>query len=202
MGMAERCTGRPHATDELGSRWHVGASVGSFRSVLLFGSSRLASEQSAVSAALEFRISRRWSLQAAAGAIVFGSLGEAKAEPGIVGSLAASWLALEQGPSWPFIQLSGSLSASTLRFDTAPTSAVDARLGVVAGYTVLDRVTPYLVGRVFGGPVFYRGSTGTDAFHFQLGVGAVTGVSKAFDLSAEIVPFGEQRVSLSIGYRL
>lgn len=201
MGIAERCSGHP-GSEASGSRWHVGASVGSFRTVLVFDDARLNSEQLAVSVALEFRVSRRWSLQAAVGSILLGQLGVAKASPGVVGSLAGSWLALEQGRLWPFVQLSGSVSASSLRFGGVPFTAFDARLGVLAGYTVGQRITPYLVGRVFGGPVLFRGSTGTDAYHVQLGVGAVLGLTNGLDVAAEVVPFGEQRVSLSVGYRL
>jgi hypothetical protein len=156
----------------------------------------------AISAALEFRVSRRWSLQAAVGGILWGRLGEQRASPGVVASLAGSWLALEQGRTWPFVQLSASLSGSSLRFGDAPLTAFDARLGVLAGYTVGERITPYVVGRVFGGPVLFRGLTGTDASHVQLGLGAVVGLESGLDVSAEIVPFGEQRVSVSVGYRL
>lgn len=73
------------------------------------------------------------------------------------------------------------------------------RVGLVAGYTVFDRLTPYAVARVFGGPVFWRGGVGTDAYHLQLGLGLVVGLPGGFDLAAEVVPLGEQRAVASVG---
>lgn len=165
---------------------------------------RLQLEAMAVSASFEWRASPRWTLAVAAGAIVAGRL-VASAETfdfraGVVGSVSGSFLALEQGTYWPFIMLAGSLAVSGVQ--AAPTSyvAIDGRFTAVVGYTLFERVTPYVVGRLFGGPVFWRRQLGTDLYHYQVGAGFVVGLPLGFDLSAEVVPLGEQRVTAGIGF--
>jgi hypothetical protein len=116
-----------------------------------------------------------------------------------VGSLAVSFLAVEQAGAWPFLQLSASLAVSGFQASAGSAVAVDARVGLVVGYTLWERLTPYVVGRAFGGPVFYAGSTGTDASHLQAGLGLVLGLPWGLDVSAELAPFGEQRVTGGLG---
>jgi hypothetical protein len=178
----------------------VGASFGGFRTTLLFGAAAVLEEQLAVSAALEWRASERWTLQVAAGGILGGRLDAVASGPGAVGSVAASFLALEQGPWWPFLQLSASVAGSGFAATGGPVVALDVRAGLVVGYTFLERLTPYLVGRAFGGPVFRAGEVGTDASHLQAGLGLVVGLPGGFDLSVEFVPFGEQRLSGGLGW--
>lgn len=139
-------------------------------------------------------------LSAAAGALFMGALDRAETGPGGVGSVAVSWLVLEQKDWRPFVQLSGSLAVSGLRAPAGDYLAVDGRVGVAAGYTLQERLTPYLVARAFGGPVFYDGSVGTDLFHYQLGAGLVVGLPLGLDLSFEGVPLGEQRLTLGLGF--
>jgi hypothetical protein len=153
----------------------------------------------AVSAALEYRLSKAWSLQLAAGGIFSGQLDGVRTGAGGVGSFGASWLALDQGKYTPFLQLSGSLAFSAVQATPTTYLALDIRLGVVAGYTFFDRLTPYLTARAFGGPVFWSGAVGTDLYHYQFGVGLVVGLPWGLDLSAEVVPLGEQRLTAGIG---
>jgi hypothetical protein len=127
-------------------------------------------------------------------------LGTEKTGPGVVGSVAGSFLALEQGQRTPFLQLALSLAVSALSAPQSAYVAVDARFALVAGYTFLERVTPYAVARVFGGPVLYGGRSGTDLYHYQVGLGAVLGLPAGFDVSAEVVPLGEQRFTASVGF--
>jgi hypothetical protein len=157
-------------------------------------------EQLAASASFEWHLAQRWTLVAAAGGVFGGSLGGEKTGGGAVGSVAGSFLALDQGKYYPFIQLALSLSVSGLSAPISSYLAMDARFALVVGYTFLDRITPYLVGRVFGGPVFYNNLTGTDLYHYQVGVGLVVGLPAGFDLSGEFVPFGEQRFTAAVGY--
>lgn len=157
-------------------------------------------EQLAASASFEARLSPRWTLVGAAGGVFAGSLGGARTGGGAVGSVAGSFLALEQGRWWPFVQLAVSLAVSGLSAPASAYVAVDGRLALVVGYTFFQRVTPYAVGRVFGGPVFYGGRTGTDLYHYQVGGGLVVGLPKGFDLSAEVVPLGEQRFTAALGF--
>jgi len=178
----------------------VGATFGAFRTTLLFSDGttpRL--EQLAVSASLEYRVSDRITLVGAGGALIRGQLGGAPTTPGAVGSLAISMLVLEQGTWSPFLQVSGSLALSTMRAADTNYVAIDFRAGLAAGWTLFDRFTPYAVVRAFGGPVFYGSATGTDAYHVQLGAGFVVGLPLGLDLSAEIIPLGEQRVTAGLG---
>jgi hypothetical protein len=187
--------------DEAPPKWRVGATFGAFRTTLLFSdgtSPRF--EQLAVSASLEYRLSEKVTLVGAGGALLAGSLGGAPTAPGGVGSLALSYLVLEQGKYTPFLQVSGSLAVSAFRGPAAPYTALDFRAGLVAGYTFLERLTPYAVFRAFGGPVFYGDALGTDAYHVQLGAGLVVGLPFGFDLSAEVIPLGEQRVTAGLGF--
>lgn len=178
----------------------MGASFGAFRTTLVFGQAQLKLQQMAVSGSLEYRLSQAWTIQFAAGGAFNGQLGETMLGGGGVASVAASWLVLEQANWWPFVQFSGSVSFSAIAAQPSLYSAFDARLGVVAGYTIFDRVTPYLTARAFGGPVFYAGQTGTDLYHYQFGLGLVVALPLGFDLSAEFVPLGEQRVTGAVGY--
>ena len=66
--------------------------------------------------------------------------------------------------------------------------------------------TPYAVGRLFGGPVFYKiddvNRIGNDRYHFQLGAGGLIALGKRVDLFVEGVPLGEQALTGGIGVRL
>jgi len=192
--------GGKHA-DEPPPKWRVGATFGAFRTTLLFSDGTKALfQQMAVSASLEYRVSEKMTLVGAGGGILLGSLGTVSTSPGAVASLALSYLLLEQGRYTPFVQVAGSISFSAFRTTDANYAAIDFRGGVVAGYTFLERLTPYAVFRAFGGPVFYGGLLGTDAYHVQLGAGLVVGLPFGFDLSAEVIPLGEQRVTAGLGY--
>jgi hypothetical protein len=117
-----------------------------------------------------------------------------------VASLGLAGTVLGQGEYTPFLQVSGSFAFSTLQVGPEHYVALDVRAGLVCGWTLWERFTPYAVFRAFGGPVFYGGATGTDAYHVQLGVGAVVGLPGGFDLSAEFIPLGEQRITAGLGF--
>lgn len=171
----------------------------------MFAQEQLRLEAMALSASLEWRISQRWTLAAAAGGILFGRLTESNGNTfdfrgGAVGSLSASFLALEQGRWWPFIMVAASLAVSGVSTEPTPYAAADLRLTATVGYTFFERLTPYAVGRLFGGPVFWRSQTGTDLYHYQVGAGAVVSLPFGFDLSVEVIPLGEQRLIGGLGY--
>lgn len=197
-GLAQRCQGKGH--DE-GPRFRVGASFGAFRTLLLFtdGSTPWL-EQLAVSGSFEWRVSDAITIVGAGGALLAGRLGEFETSPGGVGSFSVAGTLLEQGEYTPFVQLSASAGVSVMKAGDWQYVGVDVRGGVVVGWTLWQRFTPYAVGRVFGGPVFWRNTVGTDAFHVQLGLGAVVGLPAGFDLFAEVIPLGEQRVSAGVGF--
>ena len=69
--------------------------------------------------------------------------------------------------------------------------------------TIAGVVTPYLLARAFGLPVLWRylgaSTVGNDAYHYQLGLGAVVRLH-AFDVEVEGVPLGERAIVVGAGY--
>jgi hypothetical protein len=159
--------------------------------------------QLAASGTFEWHLAPRWTLGFSAGALFGGSLeassGTYALGAGGVGSASVSWLIVEEKGFVPFVMASFGLSASLTRAQPTHYAGLDGRLGVAAGYTFFERLTPYVTARAFGGPAIWRGQTGTDLYHSQLGAGLVLGLPAGFDLSAEVVPLGEQRFSVGVG---
>lgn len=86
--------------------------------------------------------------------------------------------------------------------------AFDLRASGQLGYTLWHRVTPYVAGRVYGGPVFWqteRGGdveSGTDAYHVLLAGGVSVRTPTGLYITVEAAPGGEQVVSVEVGARL
>lgn len=199
-GLAQRCSGK-HSEAEPAPKWRVGATFGAFRSRLLFSNGAdVKMEQLAVSASLEYRAAEKITLAVAGGGMFLGNLGGTPTSPGAVASIALAGTVIDQGEWTPFLMVSGSFAFSSLKVLDESYIALDVRAGLVAGWTLWERFTPYAVFRAFGGPVFYAGAIGTDAYHVQLGVGAVLGLPGGFDLSVEFVPLGEQRITAGAGF--
>ena len=80
--------------------------------------------------------------------------------------------------------------------DNVSYEAFDLRVGALVGTTIFEVLSPYAVGRAFGGPVFWRyqgaSVTGTDAHHFQVGGGVTLLVARRVSLFAEGIPLGER----------
>jgi hypothetical protein len=166
-----------------------------------------------VTASLERRLGDRWTLGGALGSTVTGALDldgvTTTVSPGPLAAITASFRPLDEGDLAPFVLLTGSAAAS-VAWTAAPAagssstlSAFDLRLGVVAGKTFAHVVTPYLLARAFGGPVFWSGGgrslTGTDANHYQLGAGVSVRLGR-FDLVLEGVPLGELALVAGAGF--
>ncbi len=169
----------------------------------------------AVTASLERRLGDRWTIGGGLGATVAGQLNVDGAvydlSPGPLGAFTASFRPLDEGDIAPFLLLTGSLAGS-LAWTTpaaggssSALSAFDARVGVVVGKTIAHGVTPYLLGRAFGGPVFWSAQgqsvSGTDAYHYQVGGGLSVRVGR-FDLVVEGVPLGELGLVAGAGVAL
>lgn len=167
----------------------------------------------AVTASLDRRLGDRWTLGVALGSTVTGSLDVASVtssvSPGPLGAFTASFRPLDEGAIAPFVLLTGSAAAS-LSWTMPPgggssstLSALDLRAGIVAGKTIAHVVTPYVLARAFGGPVFWSGggqsATGTDAYHYQLGAGVSVHVGRV-DVVAEGVPLGELELVAGVGF--
>jgi hypothetical protein len=170
----------------------------------------------AVTVSLDRRIGDRWTVSGMLGATTVGTLdayGQSFAlSPGPLLTVAASYRALDEGTVAPFVLLTGSLGASISWTSTSqagqtaqPMTAVDGRVGVVAGKTIAHVVSPYLVARAFGGPIVWSNAgasvVGTDVYHYQLGVGAVARLPGGrFDLLVEGVPLGERALVGGAGF--
>ncbi|MEO6419762.1 MAG: hypothetical protein ABIP39_10165 [Polyangiaceae bacterium] len=166
----------------------------------------------AVLASIAYQLPRRVTLQGAAGTAFGGDLtmpdGVHRFLPGPIAALGVSWRAVD-GP--PFLVFSSqiSFSAATTQMsgstDRPGYEAFDLRAGVLFGTTIFDVLSPYVTGRIFGGPVFwrYQGTAveGTDVAHYQLGGGLAVSVAKRVDLFAEGIPAGERAISAGLSVR-
>jgi hypothetical protein len=167
------------------------------------------------SVAFERRLRSRWTVGVALGGVVDGTLvthGQSFAlSPGPLFAVTGSYRPLDEGRIAPFVLITGSVAASVgstvAESDGTSSSltAVDFRLGVLAGKTIANMLTLYAVGRVFGGPILWsvdgRSVLGSDAYHVQLGAGLVLRL-KRFDLVFEGVPLGEQSIVGGLGMAL
>jgi hypothetical protein len=210
--------------EETRARWQAGAS-GIFTSTAIHFSNMLRSDEtrSSVVASLAYHPSARATFQLALGGTFGGRLvtpaGDYDFSPGVTAAVGASWRLLERAHS--FVVATSNLAFSAAR--TRPPAAggpdplfagsgdgsvsyqaFDLRLGALAGTTFLNLLSPYVVGRVFGGPIFwkYQGAsvTGTDTHHYQVGAGLSLAIARRFNLFAEGIPLGER--SLAAGTAL
>lgn len=185
------------------------------RSTLSFtGDRELDISQLAVSASVGQAWPSRVSLRASIGVVIDGSLeGEGRSYdigPGFIvaASVAKQWIAGD----W-FVTSSFSMSASrTTTTETQPGApretliAVDlARGGVIAGRS-FGLVSPYVLARAFGGPVFWELDDmdvwGTDVHHFQIGAGASLTTESGLSVVLDVAALGEQAASLGMSLRL
>jgi hypothetical protein len=156
--------------------------------------------------------SENLTLQLGVGALLGGSLGLPDGRHdfslGPIGLLDAAYRVLNRDA---FVILTSALSfsESRTRLSNQPSqtySAFDLRLGAIVGVTILDTLSPYLPFRVFGGPIFWRYSgqavTGTDAYHYQVGLGLVVHSPFRLSLFAEGIPLGEKALGGGIAWEL
>lgn len=219
-GLATTCRG--DADEETSPRWRVGANYAAFESQLRFTGSRDATlRQQAVALTLDRVLDPRTTLQFGLGASLGGSFlvdGAASAatvahdvHPGALASVAYAWRIVDDVGYVPFVLLSGSIAAAYARIEERVAGAgstgltsIDFRAGIAVGKTFFHALTPYLVARAFGGPVFARvqgeSIVGGDRHHYQLGAGLAVQLSHALDASIEGAPVGERRISVGVGY--
>jgi hypothetical protein len=198
-GLVQRCHGdEPAVSNRVGVTWAA------MRTTLVAGQDKLALAQMAVTASYELHLGKRDTLVFGAGGVVDGSLRYADhiygLGPGGTASVGYSHLFVEPKGFVPFVMASASLSATGAATDVSSYWAFDGRVGVAVGWVLLQRLSPYVTARAFGGPVVWHGLNATDAYHVQVGGGLVLGLPFGFDVSAECIPLGEQSVSASLGY--
>lgn len=170
-------------------------------------------ERRAATASLSYRASDTFSAQLGLGAtlggrFVFGNE-RLSFDPGWLVSAAASWKVLGERRDDAFVIVGGAVAASgTATRDARGASetmvALDFRASVIGGKTFFDVLSPYLVVRAFGGPVFWRfrgeDELGGDKYHVQVGAGVVVALPGHFDVYAEGVPLGERAAVAGVGY--
>jgi hypothetical protein len=190
-------------------RWTLGVSALYTSTALRFNESlRAAETRRAFLAALSYAPTRRLTLQAALGATLGGALdtptGSYRFAAGPSAAAGLTWRAVERRRV--FVMLTSLLSFSSANTALVGTNdaavrytAFDLRVGAVAGATLFDRVSPYLLARAFGGPVYWRyqgtAVTGTDTHHYQVGGGVALRLARVLDFYAEGIPLGERAVS-------
>jgi hypothetical protein len=195
--------------EEARPKWRVGAGYAFTSTGLHFdGGLRVDEIRNSAIVMGDYAPSRRLTLEAGIGPFLGGSITTPVARyaltPGITAALGGSWRLIDADGAIPFILLTAQLSYIS---SSAPAgvgyNAFDLRLGGLVGWTFFHALTPYAVGRAFGGPVYWRylgaAVVGTDDHHWQVGAGVSIRVSRRFDVFAEGVPLGEQGVTAGAG---
>jgi hypothetical protein len=201
--------------DERPRAFRVGVDGGGARTTIHFTDGPSANlQQASVMARLEWMVRPRLTVFAGAGSVLTGTVSAGGSdnalEPGWLAAAGVAWLAIGETARRPFVSvtaMAGYLAAHTRPGDGSadvPWSAGDVRLGVTAGKS-FGPARPYVVGRLFGGPVNWevagKSVVGTDAHHYQLGAGVALALPAHLDLSVEAVPLGEQGLAAGVGYR-
>jgi hypothetical protein len=195
--------------EEARPKWRIGASYTFTSTGLHFDNGLRVDEIRNGSIALvDYSPLKRLTLEAGAGPFLGGSITTPAVRyslaPGLVSALGGAWRLLDADGAIPFVLLTAQLSyiSSSAPHDVGY-NAFDLRGGAVVGWTLWHRVAPYLVGRAFGGPVYWRylgtAIVGTDDHHWQVGAGLSVRVGRRVDLFAEGVPIGEQGVTAGAG---
>ena len=196
----------------------LGGSFGITDTRLAFGDDRHYDFRSqALAAFVGYRLGSGWSLQGAVGAILGGELvgdeipGTFDIGTGVMASITAArrW-ALGDG-RW-FIN--GSASFALARSPTEemggtaddPLLATDLRIGATAGRTFADRVSPYALVRLFGGPALWtiagEDATGSDPSHLQLGAGVSVVIAAGVSALVDVSVLGERSVAAGLSLQL
>jgi len=198
-------------------KWRAGASYAFTSTAIRFnGDTRFDQTRHVAFATLDYRLTPDWVFEIGVGSIFGGGLTSGASEfefrPGLLGALGASWRVLDADGARPFVALTGQIafavtstrpSGAGATAASTPYQAADLRLGAVAGWPLLETLTPYTLARVFGGPVWweYQGADllGGDVHHFQVGAGLLLRLGPV-DVFAEGVPLGEQALAGGAGF--
>lgn len=160
-----------------------------------------------------YRWGEGWSARLSAGAVLSGTLEHG----GRTHEVGAGWLvAASLSRSFTFAErwfAAGSLTAGFSSTSTAEDlgatrgervdlMAGDVRLGVIAGVTLWDRVSPYALARAFGGPVLWtldgEDLTGSDQHHYQLGLGVNAALPWNLGALVDVSLLGERALSIGV----
>lgn len=205
--MPTTCSGDHEAYRKL----RVGASWGGFATTLRFsGEAERVGDgdmrQHAVVASLDLPLGEKTTLMGTLGAALGGRFefgpSTYDVRPGPVVGVAVGHRFVDGRGALPFVLGTASLAASFLSLEHQGQryafTAADARVGVIVGKT-FGPVSPYALLRAFGGPIFWNDLTGTDRYHYNVGLGFLLGPFGGFDLGAEASFLGERRLTATAG---
>ncbi len=189
----------------------LGASLATTSTTLLFGEGRRADmRRTAVFATFALPLTAKMAFETSVGGFVAGELRtpmrRVELGPGLVTALGLSVRAVDGAGAAPLVLVSATLSSTYARGEDARNvEAYDLRATVLVGKTIAGTVTPYLLGRGFGGPVWFRWDDGTrvrgtDLYKYQLGAGLSVTV-RGVDAFVEGAPLGERNLAAGLGVR-
>ena len=175
------------------------------------GDQRATVTRHAVSASIAFPLTRRLVLEGAIGGLAGGTLSlkhvEYNFRPGFLIGASATYLLVQEGKWTPSVlasaTLAGLFASTSSRSDaTQDFNAFDLRVGGALGKHVTKEWSFFALARAFGGPIYWRAGgesvTGTDRYHYQVGLGTAYSLGAAH-LFAEGIPLGEQAVTVGAG---
>lgn len=191
----------------------VGLSYSFTSTTILFGSGRRADLiRHAAFVSAELPLGERAALSVSTGGVAGGHLDDGPRRfslgPGFANAIGASYRLVDGSGAAPLVLLTGAFSFTHARTsgggESPSFTAFDARAGALVGKTIADVVTPYALGRVFGGPIFWRfrgdAVTGTDLYKYQAGAGLSARLfGHRVDAFVEGVAVGERGVSAGAG---
>jgi len=166
------------------------------------------SRRRAVASAFEWRALDGLTVTAGGGAAIDGRLSvrgvRSDLGAGPLGMIGVAYRLLA-GEDWvPFILGGVTFAGSSVgtrthfpngRIEDARLTALDFRASLTVGEVFGDHFVPYVVGRGFGGPIFWTRDdaevTGSDKYHYQVGAGLLV-TAGWFDAYFELVPSGER----------
>jgi hypothetical protein len=198
------------------NKWRVGASASTTSTAIRFDDSlRFDQKRTIAVAVVDYAPKAGAAFELGAGALIDGEFERGGVtddfSPGVLLLTGASYrLVTNEGPR-PFVLLGGQVAyvnARTRQENAAGAESVgynafDVRFGPVVGWTFWNTLSPYVLARLFGGPVFWRyqgeAIVGGDTHHYQLGAGLSLLIAKRVDLFVEGVPLGEVNVAGGAG---
>jgi hypothetical protein len=206
------CAMPTHSARSLALPIRVGASFALTDTTILFGRGRRADmTRTAAFGTFALPVAPRMAFETSVGGFLDGELrtpaSKVRLGPGLVTALGLSVRAVDGAGASPLVVASATLSSTYARGEASRNiEAYDLRATVMIGKTLGGVLTPYALGRAFGGPVWFRWddgarAQGTDLYKYQVGAGLSVALRRV-DAFVEAVPLGERSLSAGLGLRL